>query len=524
MADEQKDYSEPKYRLFMGRRRIVAAPATIDETNVVEAINDAMLVHVQNVSQETYLHQYFLGNQPVIHRKKTIRKEINNAVVENRAYQIAKDRTDSLAGEPITYSAHGIGMSGTDSGVSNKVQRLNDCCSAADKHAADLELVQWMTEVGVGYRLVLPTSEVTKGDEADRPFVVATLDPRATFVVYSNDAFHEPLFAVNEVSDPKTGSITRTCYTPERRFVVTDGVVTSVGANPLGMIPIIEYQANPERMGVFEAVLSLFDAINEVESNRVDGIAQFVQSLMVLKNVDIDEDEFERMLALGAVEVSSTSELPADVQMLVSELNQQETQTLVDSLYKTALSICGMPFNVGGSASTSDTGVAVSMRDGWSNSESRCRETEAMFKRSERRFLDAALRILDVSEHLGLETTNVEIKFTRRNYEAIQSKTQVLTTMLGSNKIHPRLAFQYCGMFSDPEDAYDQSAKYVDEQEQRSVEMFQQRQGQLLQQQNNQNGDNGDGGGSASGTDADNGKPAADNGGQQADATRVNKA
>jgi hypothetical protein len=172
------------------------------------------------------------------------------------------------------------------------------------------------------------------------------------------------------------------------------------------------------------------------------------------------------------LQITSSSELPAKVYTLNSELNQSQTQTLVDSLYKTALSICGMPFNVGGSASTSDTGAAVTMRDGWSNSENRCKETETMFKRAERRFLRLALSIMDVSEGLGLDPASVEIKFTRRNYEAIQSKTQVLTTLLGCGKVAPRLAFQYCGMFTDPEDAYDQSMRYVEEQAQKALETF----------------------------------------------------
>ena len=264
--------------------------------------------------------------------------------------------------------------------------------------------------------------------------------------------------------DAETGEPVYTAYTRHRVFTVRGGAVESERENPLGMVPIVEYDCNPERMGTFEPALALLDAINEVESNRVDGISQFVQSLMVLKNVDMDAETFKEMLSLGAVMISSTPDQQADVQLLTAELNQDQAQTLVDSLYKTVLTICGMPFNVGGSASTSDTGVAVTMRDGWSNSENRCKETEVMFKRAERRFLDIALAIMDATSHVGLASGDVEIKFTRRNYEAIQSKTQVLTTLLGSGKVAPRLAFQACGIFSDPEDAYNQSRRYVEEQ------------------------------------------------------------
>ena len=65
------------------------------------------------------------------------------------------------------------------------------------------------------------------------------------------------------------------------------------------------------------------------------------------------------------------------------------------------------------------------------------------------------------------------MKFTRRNYEAIQSKSQVLISMLQEPKIHPQLAFQHSGMFSDSESAYTMSMKYYEEQQQKAAELAQ---------------------------------------------------
>ena len=47
----------------------------------------------------------------------------------------------------------------------------------------------------------------------------------------------------------------------------------------------------------------------------------------------------------------------------------------------------------------------------------------------------------------------------------IQSKSQVLISMLQEPKIHPQLAFQHSGMFSDSESAYTMSMKYYEEQQ-----------------------------------------------------------
>lgn len=90
---------------------------------------------------------------------------------------------------------------------------------------------------------------------------------------------------------------------------------------------------------------------------------------------------------------------------------------------------------------------------------------EGEFKRTEVRFLRLAIRILRDSVGIDIQPKDVIIKFSRRNYDNIQTKSQVLTTMLANPKIHPRLAFVYCGMFVDPEAAYLESKQWWEEQE-----------------------------------------------------------
>ena len=89
-----------------------------------------------------------------------------------------------------------------------------------------------------------------------------------------------------------------------------------------------------------------------------------------------------------------------------------------------------------------------------------------MFKEAEQHTLKLILRIIrdtrGLSDELyALRLKDISLQFTRRNYENIQSKAQVLTQMLSQNKIHPRLAFAHCGMFTDPEDAYRVSEEYA---------------------------------------------------------------
>jgi hypothetical protein len=100
-----------------------------------------------------------------------------------------------------------------------------------------------------------------------------------------------------------------------------------------------------------------------------------------------------------------------------------------------------------------------------------------MFKKSEHEVLKLILRIIRDTEGLSqeiydLKLKNISLQFTRRNYENVQSKSQVLVSMLQQNKIHPRLAFQHSGLFTDPESAYQLSKEYSEEQEQKALEMM----------------------------------------------------
>ena len=96
-----------------------------------------------------------------------------------------------------------------------------------------------------------------------------------------------------------------------------------------------------------------------------------------------------------------------------------------------------------------------------------------MFKKSEKKMLKLVLRICRDLGGLDLHLRDIDMKFTRRNYEAIQSKSQVLISMLQEPKIHPQLAFQHSGMFSDSESAYTMSMKYYEEQQAKAVQNYQ---------------------------------------------------
>ena len=453
--DESKAMSQTRY--MSGRRVIKISEIEVTEDNVVELLDKAMAVHAINRSEIDYLWRYYRGEQPIRYRKKDVRPEICNKIVENRANEIVSFKVGYLCGEPIQY----VSRNGSEE-IVDAINTLNEYMFAEDKSAQDQELVEWQMVCGTAYRLVLPDEP---GEEDEAPFELYTLDPRDTFVVYSNEIGNKPLMAVKYSKDDDE-IFHYSIYTENRYFHIDGNILNKEKCRPhtLGMIPIFEYPANNARLGSFEIVLPLLDAINNVESNRMDGMEQLVQAFIKFINCDITKDEYEDFLQLGAIKVKSVDGQTADVGVVTTELNQTQSQTLKNDYYDAVLTICGLPNRNGGS-STSDTGAAVLLRDGWSDAEARAKDSENVFKRSEKKMLKLVLRICRELSGINLYLKDIDMKFTRRNYEAIQSKSQVLISMLQEPKIHPQLAFQHSGMFSDSESAYTMSMKYYEEQQ-----------------------------------------------------------
>ena len=234
MANEVDTSKTPsETRQMNGRRVIKSSVRRITRDNVVDVLTTAMNTHSMNRSEIEYLWDYYRGKQPILNRVKEVRPEICNKIVENRANEIVSFKVGYLCGEPIQYVSRNGGEE-----VVNAITTLNEFMFAEDKSAQDQELVEWQMICGTAFRLVLPDEP---GEEDEAPFEMYTLDPRDTFVVYSNEIGNKPLMAVKYCTDDN--SITRySIYTENYYYLIEDGLINREKSKPhaLGMIPIFE--------------------------------------------------------------------------------------------------------------------------------------------------------------------------------------------------------------------------------------------------------------------------------------------
>lgn len=440
-------------RQMFGRTQIFTDVVEITRENVVPVLEKALLTHAQNQNEIEYLWNYYRGKTPILGKQKEVRPNINHQVNINRAHEAVTFKRGYGFGEPIQYIRYG-----KDDSLSDEVQTLNEYMALARKHSRDSELAEWLYVCGVGMRMVLP------GSDEEEPLRIYTLDPRYSFVVRYNGLGENVVMGVKAITK-EAGDRVYSVYTKDTYYEIENSIIRKEEPHVLGDVPILEYPSSKARLGCFEIALPILDALNEIESNRLDDVEQFVNSFLALLGGSIDEDTAQK---LNDYKMLCLPE-GVDAKYLSVPMQQSDIQIQSENLYDAFLTICGIPNRNGGS-STSDTGAAVLYRDGWATAETQMQAVEQEFKEAERRFLKMSLRILKDMVGLSLAPRNVEIKFSRRNYDNLQTKSQVLTTLLNNPKIHPELAFQHSGLFLDPESAYLQSKEWWEENERKKAE------------------------------------------------------
>lgn len=445
-----RSFNEVCFNSF-GREVIYTNETKITSENIVKELGKSLASHRQNAEEIDYLYSYFTGNQPILYKNKTIRPEINNMVVINTAFFAVETKAADIASEPIQYV-----LRGADSAKSEEIAYLNTLMESEDKAYLDICLARWRSICGTSYRFIAnDNGQSSLLDETD--FRLSVLDPRDTFVVYYRSGL--PAYSVQISQNEKSKNIYY-IYTNDEWFVVQSNQIIQRGTNGFFAIPVIEYPNNENRLSDIEITISISDSINDIASSRQDGIDQFVSSFIKFVNCEMDSEKFAELRQTGAFVVKSNNgDNKADVDIMSSELNQEQTQVAIDDLFNKFLVIQGIANREGNTGG--DTGKATEIRNGWIDSERRAEISEPIFKKAEKQFLRILLYMLNVKGLTTLKLSDIEIKISRSNMDNMLTKAETLQMLLNSG-IYPERAVKSVGFFADPEQVAIESKKRFD--------------------------------------------------------------
>lgn len=464
-----------------GRKVATTDVDKVTAENVVAILGST--IHVLNTNRPLmkYLYDYYKGDQPINYRLKKVRPDINNKICENHALETVRFKTGQTYAEAIQYVAKK-----KDESTSEAVDRFNDYMEDAYVAARNIELGTYQSAVGTAYKAIAKENDWKK-DSDELPFSILIPDIYNTYIVYSSKT-GKAMMSVQSLKNTK-GETYYLVYTKDEWFQIKNSKIVNTGKNWYEEIPIVEYPNNADRLSDIEICISMFDAMNIIQSNRVDGIEQFIQAFMKFKNCEIDQNKFLEMCGLGAISVKDVgSGLQSDVDIISSELNQEQTQVAKDDLYRQMLIIEGMPDrqqNSGG-----DTGHAVYLRNGWDFAEKRALLDEPFIKESEKRFANVVLKVIrKTTKDVKLSIRDFDVKITRNPTDNMLVKAQALDYLI-KNKIHPLIAITTCGLFGDPQKVYEMSKEYMSdlytpEEQKKQMEEAVKLMNQFATQQNN---------------------------------------
>ena len=131
-----------------------------------------------------------------------------------------------------------------------------------------------------------------QNEEAKTRMTVCT--PIELFTVYDDTLRNHALFSVrygyHEREDGSQGEkygevLTKTEIIPFDGDKYSDPIV-----NPYGLIPVVEYRLNDERMGLYEDVTGLIEAYNHVVGEKANDVEAFAEAYLAVLGAELDED------------------------------------------------------------------------------------------------------------------------------------------------------------------------------------------------------------------------------------------
>lgn len=264
------------------------------------------------------LDQYYLGQQLILSREKPDTL-FNNKVMVNHAKYIVDTTTGYLLGNPVDYQVND----------NVNIEPLLDAYKAQTMENTDFELAKGCGIFGMNYEYVY-------ANEESEPCSV-TLDVRNTIIVYDDSMVHNKLFGVTyrpvfkDAKDQRPDAYEIVVATDKElihyRMDFNGTSLDETDREPhfFGKVPIVEYKNNSEMLGDFEPVLSLIDAYNLIQSDRVNDREQLVDAILCFYGMDFDDEQMSELKLKRAL-----SGIPTDgkVEFLTKTINEGDVDVL----------------------------------------------------------------------------------------------------------------------------------------------------------------------------------------------------
>lgn len=279
-------------------------------------LNDVIAYNEEYKKRYQMLENYYLGKHDITKRNKDERLS-NNKVMVNHAKYITDTNVGYLLGNPVDYQV-------TDSDKYD-IEPLLDAYKKQTINDLDSEIAKDVSIFGCQYEYVYANENAEPRS--------CEIDNKNCIIVYDDTVEHNKLFALiyREIKEGKKFKHWDIIFVDKKNeihYESNDLALNKVGkkkTHAFGDVPVICYKNNPELLGDFEPVLSLIDAYNLLQSDRINDKEQLVDAILCMYGMDFDSNSAEMLK-----ESRMLANLPTDgkVEYLVKTLQESDVDIL----------------------------------------------------------------------------------------------------------------------------------------------------------------------------------------------------
>lgn len=325
--------------------------------------------HRKQCNRFKKMHDYYYGEHDIKNRIRNNDKAPNNKLVCNHAEYIVDMACGYFLGNPIKYKSESISSKDKKSKVLD-ITPITDNFKDVDIHSHDVELDRDRSIYGIGLELAFSTND-------DSPIIdFAKIRAEQGFVVVDDTVKHNSLFGVHYYPQyDVNGHLSKYAifvYTADKIYRYSSKnieepnqyTLVSVEDHYFGMVPLIEYKNKESEQGDFEQVISLIDAYNLLQSDRVNDKQQFVDAMLKVIGAHFGDDAEEVTETIRALRDLGVLELPpgADAEWLQKTLNEAEVEVLKKSIKADIHEFSKVPDLTSDNFANTDSGVALAYK------------------------------------------------------------------------------------------------------------------------------------------------------------------
>lgn len=381
---------------------------------LVAALTSVIAEHHKATERMARAKAYYDGVHDVTKRMRTDGLP-NNRLVHNFPRYITTMASGYLIGNPVSYAV-------TDEEAQKEpLDGLLDAYDRMSADSVDAELAKHASIYGKGV-------EIAFADEGAAPRA-ATVDPREAFVVYDDTVEHAPLFGVRYYKRTDVVGLTETYRVyvhTEKLWYGYDGAsLIGFPAIPtlppqshyFGGVPMVEYWNSDDEVGDFDPVMSLIDAYNTLESDRINDKEQFVDAILLVTGAQLDrnatdpDDKRTPAQRLREDKLIELIEPEARAAWLTKQLDEGNTEVLKDALKADIHKMSLVPDLTDEQFAGNSSGVA--MRYKLMGLEQLTKIKERWFREALRSRMRLFAHYLTVKGGPVLDVDRVQITFTR---------------------------------------------------------------------------------------------------------------